>query len=214
MYEERQKGMIIAFVGIDGCGKSSLMNYVYESLIRKGYSVLNLKPNSHNCESSILLNKVKRTYLSDEKNYKRMLNEKIADTLAFELLKTSEQIKKQKDDYDFILLDRWAACQEIYDKVWFVWNSYIKSCLDLCIIPDITVCIKADLKLVEQRLKKRGNIKGHENMTALARINKIYNKFAKDKKWFTTENNSKLEVAGEKILELIEENINVEKVSL
>lgn len=62
MRDEEKKGMFVSFEGVDGCGKSSVMKKVYETLKAEGYEVYSLRepggvPISEEIRSIIMDNK-------------------------------------------------------------------------------------------------------------------------------------------------------------
>lgn len=128
---------LIAFVGMDGVGKTSILNSIYSILVERGKKVAKIKPESGDTEIAKVLRMIRDTYSQKDKQQQRELNQKIAEALALDLLKTSEKIKEAYSSFDYVLVDRWTMCQEVYDKTWFVWNDFINECLALCYKPDI-----------------------------------------------------------------------------
>ena len=173
--------MIIAFVGIDGTGKSTLLNYFAKYLECNGkvvHTIKALKPESIFMENYNIL---RRAFLQQYPNKQHQLNVYGSYIMSFDLLQNSEAIKKLDSDDKVILLDRWAICQQLYAKVWMAENEFANIAYGLCLEPDITFVIDSDLDLVEQRLKNRGGANEHENIYCLCRLKRLYKKYADTK---------------------------------
>ncbi len=186
---------LIAFVGIDGAGKTSILNAVYSILAAQRKKIARLKPASGNTEIAKTLRLIRNAYSHKDKQQQREINQKIAEVLAVDLLKTSERIKEMYSSYDYVLVDRWTMCQEVYDKTWLVWNSFINECLALCYKPDMVFLISAEMDLVQKRLSNRPVVKETENILSLKRVNRLYHSLAKENGWIVIKNNQRLDDA-------------------
>lgn len=197
---------LIAFVGMDGVGKTSILNSIYSILVERGKKVAKIKPESGDTEIAKVLRMIRDTYSQKDKQQQRELNQKIAEALALDLLKTSEKIKEAYSSFDYVLVDRWTMCQEVYDKTWFVWNDFINECLALCYKPDIVFLISAEMDIVQRRLSSRPVVKETENIFSLKRVNRLYHNLAKENGWEVIENNKTLNDAVSKVYQkLLEE---------
>lgn len=194
---------LIAFVGMDGVGKTGILNSIYSILVERGKKVAKIKPET---EIAKVLRMIRDAYSQKDKQQQRELNQKIAEALALDLLKTSEKIKEAYSSFDYVLVDRWTMCQEVYDKTWFVWNDFINECLALCYKPDIVFLISAEMDIVQRRLSSRPVVKETENIFSLKRVNRLYHNLAKENGWEVIENNKTLDDAVSKVYQkLLEE---------
>lgn len=197
---------LIAFVGMDGVGKTCILNSIYSILVERGKKVAKIKPESGDTEIAKVLRMIRNAYSQKDKQQQRELNQKIAEALALDLLKTSEKIKEAYSSFDYVLVDRWTMCQEVYDKTWFVWNDFINECLALCYKPDIVFLISAEMDIVQRRLSSRPVVKETENIFSLKRVNRLYHNLAKENGWEVIENNKTLDDAVSKVYQkLLEE---------
>lgn len=197
---------LIAFVGMDGVGKTGILNSIYGILVERGKKVAKIKPESGDTEIAKALRMIRDAYSQKDKQQQRELNQKIAEALALDLLKTSEKIKEAYSSFDYVLVDRWTMCQEVYDKTWFVWNDFINECLALCYKPDIVFLISAEMDIVQRRLSSRPVVKETENIFSLKRVNRLYHNLAKENGWEVIENNKTLDDAVSKVYQkLLEE---------
>lgn len=197
---------LIAFVGMDGVGKTCILNSIYSILVERGKKVAKIKPESGDTEIAKVLRMIRDAYSQKDKQQQRELNQKIAEALALDLLKTSEKIKEAYSSFDYVLVDRWTMCQEVYDKTWFVWNDFINECLALCYKPDIVFLISAEMDIVQRRLSSRPVVKETENIFSLKRVNRLYHNLAKENGWEVIENNKTLDDAVSKVYQkLLEE---------
>ena len=95
---------LIAFVGMDGVGKTSILNSIYSILVERGKKVAKIKPESGDTEIAKVLRMIRDTYSQKDKQQQRELNQKIAEALALDLLKTSEKIKEAYSSFDYVLI--------------------------------------------------------------------------------------------------------------
>lgn len=184
--------MIIAFVGVDGAGKSTVIEGVKDYLESQNKKVLIYKSANKNTEFTKLLSLIKENCIQKESIVMKELNQIVANMLAFQILCDSEKLKELESEYDFILLDRWTYCQKIYDKIWFVWNGFIDECLSNCLVPSQTFLITAEIKNIEERLEKRSEIKPTENILVLKRVKRQYERYAEEKQWNVINNDQNI----------------------
>lgn len=197
---------LIAFVGMDGVGKTGILNSIYSILVERGKKVAKIKPESGDTEIAKVLRMIRDAYSQKDKQQQRELNQKIAEALALDLLKASEKIKEAHSSFDYVLVDRWTMCQEVYDKTWFVWNDFINECLTLCYKPDIVFLISAEMDIVQRRLSSRPVVKKTENIFSLKRVSRLYHNLAKENGWEVIENDKTLDDAVSKVCQkLLEE---------
>lgn len=97
---------LIAFVGMDGVGKTGILNSIYSILVERGKKVAKIKPESGDTEIAKVLRMIRDAYSQKDKQQQRELNQKIAEALALDLLKTSEKIKEAHSSFDYVLVDR------------------------------------------------------------------------------------------------------------
>ena len=186
--------MIIAFVGIDGVGKTTLINMFAKYLKKKGKKVHIIK--ALNAHSSFMKNYniLRNKFFLKYPNQKHAFNVISSYLMSFDLFQQSEKIKKMDSNDTIILLDRWAICQQLYAKVWMANNEFIDLAYNSCLKPNLTFVIDADMELVQKRIKDRGGANEFENFFSLRRLKKLYQNYAKNnKKIVYIKNNNEIE---------------------
>jgi len=193
---EWSSNMIIAFVGVDGTGKSTLLSRFANYLENKGKTVHIIKALRPDSTFMRNYNMIRKEFLSQHPDKAHQLNVFGSYIMSFDLFQHSEAIKKLDSTDKVILLDRWAICQQLYAKVWMAENDFANIAYGMCIEPDITFVIDSDMNLIEQRLQDRGGPNEHENILCLRRLKRLYYKYAKEhEKAVLVQNNNKIEHA-------------------
>ena len=188
--------MIIAFVGVDGTGKSTLLSRFAKYLEKTGKKVHIIKALRPDSTFMKNYNMIRKEYLSQHPEKTHQLNVCGSYIMSFDLLQYSEIIKELDSTNKVILLDRWAICQQLYAKVWMAENDFANIVYGMCVEPDITFVIDSDMDLIEQRLQDRGGANEHENILCLRRLKRLYNKYAAEhEKAVLIQNNGEIEHA-------------------
>ncbi|WP_225999286.1 hypothetical protein [Paenibacillus sp. BJ-4] len=185
--------MIIAFVGIDGTGKTTLLSRFAEYVEKKGKSVHVIKALRPNSTFMKNYNMIRKEFLIQHPDKNHQLNIIGSYIMSFDLLQISEVIKGLDSPDTVIILDRWAICQQLYAKIWMAQNDFTNISYDMCLEPDITFVIDSDMNLILERLENRGGANEFENTLSLRRLKKLYLKYADEhKKAVLIENNNEL----------------------
>ncbi|HAU86735.1 MAG TPA: hypothetical protein DCW90_14960 [Lachnospiraceae bacterium] len=194
--------MIIAFVGIDGSGKTTLLSEFAKYVVSTGKKVQIIKALNQKTQFMKNYNSVRKKFFEQHEDKKHELNVIGSYIMSFDLLQQSELIKQQDSSDTVTILDRWAICQQLYAKVWMATNDFTNIVYDMCLEPDITFVINADLNVIEQRIEQRGGANEFENMMSLRRLRKLYLKYADGHdKAVLVENNGEFNEALQKIIQ-------------
>lgn len=195
------KMLIFALIGIDGSGKSGLIEEVAQRLKNLGKVVDILTP----LKSATDLTIIKETYL--QKFGEPMSNTDIGQILAFDLYLQSEYLKT-KDDVDIVLLDRWSYCHEAYCYATMQQNKTTQVIIDCCIEPHKTFYIAVNEDTAMIRLTNRPTIKVQENKALLKRANRKYKKIVNSKSniYEISNEDGEFDAAVECIVDLILQN--------
>ena len=195
--------MIIAFVGIDGSGKTTLLEQFANYLEKNDKKVSVLKALRPDSEFMRNYNVIREKYLLKHAEKKREFNTINSYIMSFDLFQQSEALKELDAPDKVILLDRWAICQQLYSKVWMAENDFSKLAYGMCLEPDITFVIDADMEIIEQRIESRGGANEFENMLCLRRLKKMYINYSKEAHHaILIKNNNKLDDALNEIISI------------
>lgn len=194
--------MIIAFVGVDGTGKSTLISLLAKYLEETG-KIVHIKK-ALRLDSIFMknYNMIRKEFSMQHPDKKHQLNIIGSYIMSFDLLQHSGNIQKMDSTDKVIILDRWAICQQLYAKVWMAENDFTNIAYGMCLEPDITFVIDSEMNLIEQRLQNRGGANEHENILCLRRLKKLYNKYAVEhEKAVLIENNDEIDIAYMNIIQ-------------
>lgn len=195
--------MIIAFVGIDGVGKTTLINMFEKYLKKEGKKVHIIKALNLDSDFMKNYNILRNQYFLKYPDKKHTFNVISSYLMSFDLFQQSEVIKKMDSQDTVVLLDRWAICQHLYAKVWMANNEFTDLAYNSCLEPKLTFVIDADMELVQKRIEDRGGANEFENILSLRRLKKLYQNYAKNnEKTIYIKNNAEIEIP---YLEIINE---------
>lgn len=194
--------MIISFCGIDGAGKSSLIELTEKELKNNGYSVFVFKSVS---SKSLFCKQFEQVSCYYKKKYMRNIPTNYSSILlAFKLFQDSQFIDKIKDKFDFILLDRWVPCHKAFSRTYLTQSDLLDCILESCINPDLTFIVNTDINTSQRRILERGSIKKQESFYILYRAQKYYLEYSKNKNCYLIENeDDKLNEAKNKIIKIV-----------
>lgn len=157
-------GHYIVFEGIDGSGKTSICSKITDSLIQRGYKVLQISEPSHSEIGSLLRNQMKNLHINQT-------------SLALLYAADSYDLQENIGDcYDFIISDRnylsTVAYQMMYvDKDWLLMlHRFIKQ-------PDVVFYLDVTVEVAMERIRTRnGNTDFFETPENLLKIKRNYEK--------------------------------------
>ena len=66
---------LIAFVGMDGVGKTSILNSIYSILVERGKKVAKIKPESGDTEIAKVLRMIRDTYSQKDKHCSKKIEQ-------------------------------------------------------------------------------------------------------------------------------------------
>ena len=184
---------LISFEGIDGVGKSTVVDAVYEKLSIKGYNVCMLRD-----PGSSLMGEQLRSLIKSDIPRSKLTNLFLYLSARLELVADIEKLKNQ---YDYILLDRYVDSTVAYQA--YGQNidlDTIKTLNDILLdddkyLPNKTYYLFLDEKTRLERLTKRTEDLDDidTNTEFLSRVKKGYESLLNDKRILALKNeNSKI----------------------
>lgn len=162
------KGHYIVFEGIDGSGKTSICSKISDSLIKRGYKVLQISEPSHSEIGLLLRNQMKKLHINQT-------------SLALLYAADSYAIQERIEDcYDFIISDRNYLSTVAYqmmnvDKEWLLMlHQFLKQ-------PDMVFYLNVTVEAAMERIKSRnGNIDFFETSESLSKVKSNYEMLISD----------------------------------
>lgn len=162
------KGHYIVFEGIDGSGKTSICSKISDSLIQRGYKVLQISEPSHSEIGLLLRNQMKNLHINQT-------------SLALLYAADSYDIQERiEDGYDFVISDRNYLSTVAYqmmnvDKEWLLMlHQFLKK-------PDMVFYLDVTVEAAIERIKSRnGNIDFFETSESLLQVKSNYEKLISD----------------------------------
>ena len=156
------KPKIIAFSGIDGSGKSTQLQLIYNELITN---------------YRVFISKIEYMPLN-EMNKSLIKNLLIDFKSGIEILKQATDIHTKDNKFDYILCDRYLMCYLAYAYLYGIEPvDLIRKMLFFIKNPDLTLYFDIDVDLALNRIKQRNSeINKHENYESLMKAKKGYEK--------------------------------------
>ena len=197
--------MFIVFEWVDGSGKDTQLNKVFEYLwVRnKNLQIWKTKePTNYTKHWKVILEKLKSWWFSSPEE---ALNLYVADR------EEQTEIRKEILKHSAILCSRFDYTTYAYQ--WISWLSFeeIKNAhnYDNIIIPDITFIFDVSSENIEKRLKKRWWEKEFfENIDFLQKANKAYlevaEKLKSERKIYIIDANESIEITFENIKKILD----------
>lgn len=184
---------LISFEGIDGVGKSTVVDAVYEKLSIKGYNVCLLRdPGSSEIGEQL------RNIIKSDTPRSKLTNLFLYLTARLELV---SEIESSKNDYDYILLDRYVDSTIAYQGYGQgIDLNIINTLNDILLdnnkyLPNRTYYLFLDEKTRLERLSKRqGELDDIDtNNEFLSKVKKGYESLLSDNRILSLKNtNSKI----------------------
>lgn len=147
---------LIAFAGLDGCGKTTQAQNLKNSLEDLGFKIIIFNP----IHANRLLNKLKRVGKHMDKDYELIFGSEIVGIVH--LLDVwnyfNKKIKKIYKSYDFIILERYTLDFYVYSTILKSNLKFQKGVLDSMDKPDLYVYLDTDPDLAQERVSKRREI--------------------------------------------------------
>lgn len=200
--------MIVAFVGIDGSGKTTFLSQLAEYIEKTGKTVQIIKALNPDSFFMKNYNMMRKEFWLQHPDKKHEFNIMGSYIMSFNLLQQSEVIKDMDSTDRVIILDRWKICQQLYAKVWMAENNFTRIAYQMCLEPDLTYVIDSNMNLIEQRLQDRGGANEFENILCLRRLKKLYLKYAKEnEKAILIQNNEEINDAYMSIIREYEKRV-------
>lgn len=151
----RQKGILIVFEGISGCGKSEGVRNLYQYLLSRGFKTKVIEWNS---------NKIIRKIV-DRLHSMNLLTSWIYSILQWIsfLLDYYLKIKPSLEDDYILIADRYIYTGQIRDIANGAKNKWGERISKLVRKPDLVLLYDIDVQVCYERIEKRGKILFHPN---------------------------------------------------
>lgn len=195
------KGHYIVFEGIDGSGKTSICSEISDSLIQRGYKVLQISEPSHSEIGLLLRNQMKNLHINQT-------------SLALLYAADSYDLQEHIEDcYDFIISDRNYLSTVAYqmmavDKEWLLMlHRFLKQ-------PDMVFYLDVTVEAAMERIGSRnGSIDFFETSESLLKVKSNYEKLISDGlglKVFSIETVGKSQsVVAQNVMKIIQEQLSL-----
>ncbi|KAF6628179.1 dTMP kinase [Paenibacillus polymyxa] len=156
----------IAFIGIDGAGKTSLAGMISNELTKRGYRSKKLHIKSFNQEVLRHMEQHRPGLVQEELKL-------VASTL--DLLYRSIHLQTQQ--YDFVIWDRYYYCLQAYYRALNIHIPWQESLFSFLNPPNLTFILKIEPTEAVNRLQNRNEpIKPLENINYLSKVTAEYKK--------------------------------------
>lgn len=172
-------GKIVAICGIDGAGKTTTIDYLYDVLVSHNYKVKKIKVQ---LKSLQLLRKMSEKLFANQDKFYEYINPlyiRIGVAYDFALSYMNED---DYDDYDYILCDRYDLCYKAYGKAHGVNDmSFPNMLFDMAPKPELYVFLNIEPKTAMKRIEMRGYEKTYdEELSILTQTDYYYKQYIRD----------------------------------
>ena len=151
-----KRSFFITIEGLEGSGKTSVINFLKKIINKKGYSLkVYREPGSTYVGEKI------RDILLDKKNKRLSFHTELLLYLAARTQLIEEKLKKDLIHYDFIICDRFFDSTLVYQGVGLGLGKVAKSAVkifSLDISPNLTFLIDSPAKRALARIKNKDRI--------------------------------------------------------
>lgn len=169
------QGKLIEFCGIDGCGKSTLIQDIKDELKKKGLPCVVIKPISGDKNFMTIISRME-TSLQDSPSrevYKRF--EKLKNEYYFlEFYANSNTIKNYLKQDMFVLCDRYTFSYLTYQESFNMLSASDKESVEKFPKPDLIVLMTLPIDVAMKRLDERSNKAPYENPKFLTKAQNIF----------------------------------------
>ena len=165
--------MYFAFCGIDGSGKTTVIDNIYEKL-KKNYSVCKSKIKLYS--RAVFSELSKKIYDNKFEFYRVLSPELIRISVAVDFASHYMNFNEKYKNYDIILCDRHAICYQAYGLAYGVKDMTLANHIfELINEPDLYFFFDIDVNKAVNRLKLRGDYVDEEENPEL--LNVVKNKY-------------------------------------
>jgi len=151
-----KRSFFITIEGLEGSGKTSIINFLKKIIKKKGYSFkIYREPGSTPVGEKI------RDILLDKKNKKLSFHTELLLYLAARTQLIEEKLKKDLTHYDFVICDRFFDSTLVYQGIGLGLGKVAKSAVEifsLGISPNLTLLIDSPAKRALARIKNKDRI--------------------------------------------------------
>lgn len=163
---------MVAFCGIDGCGKTTLIKNLLSDKTWCGK--LSVRGEKVNFYCKEYLNLCNNTEYTSGNTIKRI-------GMTFDFL---NHYTKKLHGTDIILCDRYDICYRVLNRVDEIpreISNYLDKLYDLCKKPDLYIYLDVEVGIAGKRLERRGNREVEESDLILESMRKYYDILLKEK---------------------------------
>jgi len=169
------QGKLIEFCGIDGCGKSTLIQDIKEELNKQGKPCVVIKPISGDKNFMTIISRMESSLQNSPSKevYERF--EKLKNEYYFlEFYASSNTIKTYLKQDMYVLCDRYTFSYLTYQEAFNMLSPQDKDSVEKFPKPDLVVLLTVPIELAMQRLDERPQKAPYENPKFLTKAQNIF----------------------------------------
>lgn len=190
----------VAFVGIDGAGKTTIIEEVHDKLLNSNIQSYRLKGKGDNID-----------FVNNLDTFMDEYSEKTLKCYAyfFDLIKKISKLYSSKQVGDIVLWDRHIPCFYAYYTAWGLdiekFKFYLENGRDI-----LYIYLDVDLEVAVQRIEKRGEKVSQEDITYLNRVRNEYDMLCDYFHMIRVDANRSIEQIVKDILQILKEYVGRE----
>jgi dTMP kinase len=172
--------VLVAITGIDGAGKSSLVNALSEADLAPGVTVAVVNKRERQCLPRLLRLHGPRS-LERDMQYDRGLATAIRWAHAYDFLSFYEnEALPALRSSPLVISDRWTLCSIAYANTGVRLGAQVAEALSCCRTPDLVIHLDIDPAVAYQRLYARGEVGPDEDVGILTAYRDAYDELVAD----------------------------------
>lgn len=206
--KDLKKAVFITVEGLEGSGKSSVIEFLFKFLKKKNFSVKVFRdPGSTSIGEKI------RKILLDKKNKKMSEYTELLLYLAARTQLIEEKLKSALGRYDFVICDRFFDSTLVYQGYALGLGEIVEKSVEMFsfgILPDLTILLDVEPKKGLERIKNKDRIE-QRSLSFHNKLKEGYLKLASKypDRIKIVDANTNLDIISSRIKELISKKFNI-----
>ena len=205
MKRHKYSGKLITFCGLDGCGKTTMIELLEKKLLNRGYSVVLTKQPTPAVRKSEIFRNFMDSPEHGQYEYRSLSLLAASDRIQH----TAKVIEPMLKAGKIVISDRYFySCLANLRARGYQQDQWIYEIAESIIEPDVAIFLDIDVETAIQRVRKRTAEKDRFiDIDLQYRLRKEYQKIANVNKYHMVKTDTRIEDTLDQIIKLVQEKI-------